>query len=331
MYLCINNKKPIHSHMERPSQNTVHSLPRQAVLQNKTLVIAGATGALGQRIAAHLRQANVNVIALVRKNSNPSQLALLEKQGVTLCEVDFDNESQLVEACTGADCIVSALNGLEEVIIATQKKLLQAALKAGVPRFIPSDYCIDYTKLPYGSNRNLDLRKQFNEHLDTTPIAATSILNGMFTDLLTGEAPVVLFGLKRIVYWGNADQPLDFTTLENTAEYTARAALDEKTPRYLRIAGDETSAKELKEAASEATGNTFRLLRAGGLSSLQTMIKITRKIFPKKEEVFPPWQGMQYLHNMFTGMPKLVPLDNHRYSNMQWTSVQEVLAKKDRN
>jgi hypothetical protein len=51
------------------------------------------------------------------------------------------------------------------------------------------------------------------------------------------QAPV-LFGLKRVVYWGDADQLLDFTTMENTAEYTTRAAVDETTPRYLRITAD---------------------------------------------------------------------------------------------
>lgn len=149
-------------------------------------------------------------------------------------------------------------------MIDLQMNLLHAAIDAGVPRFIPSDYCIDYTKLPDGSNRNLDLRRKFNEQLDKTPIEATSILNGMFTDLLTGEAPLILFGLKRVIYWGDANQNLDFTTLENTAEYTGRAAVDEATPRYLRIAGDVVNAEGLKDAVTAATGNGFKLLRVGG-------------------------------------------------------------------
>jgi hypothetical protein len=207
---------------------------------------------------------------------------------------------------------------------------LQAGVTAGVPRFIPSDFCIDYTKLPYGSNRNLDLRKRFSERLNNAPVAATSIFNGMFTDLLTGQAPVVLFGLKRVVYWGNAAQLLDFTTMENTAEYTARVAVDENTPRYLRVAGDVVNAHGLKEAAIAATGNRFKLLRVGGLNGLQAMIRFTRTFFPQKEEVFPPWQGMQYLHNMFTGQPKLAPLDNDRYPGIDWAPVRTVLAGREK-
>ncbi|MDX5438340.1 MAG: NmrA family protein, partial [Pontibacter sp.] len=162
--------------------------------------------------------------------------------------------------------------------------------------------------------------------LDQAPIAATSVLNGMFADLLKGEAPVVLFGLHRVVYWGDADQPLDFTTIENTAAYTAAAALDPATPRYLRIAGDVRSARGLAEAASEATGREFKLFRAGGLGALDAMIKITRTVMPGNGDVFPPWQGMQYMRNMFGGAVKLEPLDNERYAGITWTSVKDVLA-----
>jgi nucleoside-diphosphate-sugar epimerase len=302
--------------------------PERQTSAGKTVLLAGATGDLGRRIAAYLLQNGAQVKALVRKGSNNPAAAVLKQQGVHLAEVDFTNPSQLAAACDGGSCLVSALNGLEDVIVETQANLLQAAISAGVPRFIPSDYSIDYTKLPYGSNRNLDLRKRFSERLNKAAIAATSVLNGMFTDLLTGQAPVVLFGLKRVVYWGSAEQLLDFTTIDNTAHFTALAALDETSPRYLRVAGDIANAKGLRDAASAATGKEFGLLRAGGLSGLQSMIKITRTLLPKKDEVFPPWQGMQYLHNMFTGLSKLDPLDNNRYPAMKWTTVAEVLASR---
>lgn len=298
-----------------------------ASVSDKTIVLAGATGHLGQRIAAHLLQSGAKVKALVRDSSDSLQINLLRKQGILIEKVDFNNHSQLADQCAGADCIVSALSGLEDVIVDTQTRLLEAAISADVPRFIPSDYCIDYTKLSHGSNRNLDFRRQFKERIEQADISATSILNGMFTDLLTGQAPVILFNWKRVLYWGNAEQLLDFTTMENTAEYTARAALDDDTPRYLRIAGDVINAKGLKDSAGAATGHQFKLFRAGSLGGLQMMTKITRTLLPKKKEVFPPWQGMQYLHDMFTGLPKLEPLDNDRYNGIHWTTVKEVLEK----
>jgi uncharacterized protein YbjT (DUF2867 family) len=292
-----------------------------------TIVLAGATGDLGGRIARSLLQQGANVRAIVRLGSSGVKITGLRELGASIVEADFNNIAALRKACSGADCVVSALSGLRDVIVDAQTVLLQAAVDAGVPRFIPSDYAIDFTKLPAGTNRNLDLRREFGDRLDKAPIAATSILNGMFTELLTGQAPVILFGLKRVAYWGNDNQLLDFTTIENTAVFTAAAALDPTAPRYLRIAGDTMSAQGLKEAASEVTGKAFKLLRAGDLSRLDKLIKITRTLLPKREEVFPPWQGMQYLRNMFSGKSKLEPLDNDRYPQMQWTTVRKVFAR----
>jgi nucleoside-diphosphate-sugar epimerase len=276
------------------------------------IVVAGATGDLGFRIAQALLKRGARVRALVRPGNHKPAVTALQDLGAEIIEVDFNSVTALTKACAGAACVVSALSGLRDVIVDGQKRLLAAAVAAGVPRFIPSDYSIDYTKLPTGSNRNLDLRREFNQRLDQAPIQATSILNGMFTDLLTGQAPVVLFGLKRVLYYGDADQPLDFTTTANTAEFTAAAALDPTTPRYLRVAGEVATVRGLQRAATEATGKPFKLLRVGGLWVLGSLIKVTKTLMPTSDDVFPPWQGMQYLHNMFTGLPKLVPLDNAR-------------------
>jgi nucleoside-diphosphate-sugar epimerase len=292
-------------------------------------VLAGATGDLGFRIARELLKRGATVRALVRPGNIRPEVTELQDLGAEIATVDFNSVTALTKACAGAACVVSALSGLREVIVDTQKRLLDAAVAAGVPRFIPSDYCIDYTKLPAGSNRNLDLRREFNQRLDQAPIQATSILNGMFTDLLTGQAPVVLFGMKRVLYYGDADQPLDFTTTANTAEFTAAAALDPTTPRYLRIAGEVASIRGLQKAATAATGQPFKLLRVGGLWVLGTMITVTKTLMPASDDVFPPWQGMQYLHNMFTGLPKLTPLDNARYPEIRWTPVREVLTARN--
>ncbi len=294
----------------------------------KTIIVAGATGDLGGRIARALVRRGANVKAIVRYSSDLDAVVHLRNAGVVVEKVDFENITELISALRGASCLVSALSGLQKVIVDVQTLLLTAAVAADIPRFIPSDFSIDFTRTPAGTNRNLDLRREFRERLDAAPIAPTSILNGMFADLLIGEAPLILFPLKRIVYWGDADQPLDFTTIADTAEFTAAAALDDHTPRDLRIAGDTLSARGLREAASLATGKEFKLLRVGGLGMLDSMIKVTRTLMPAKNEVFPPWQGMQYLRNMLSGRAKLDPLDNDRYPEIRFTTVREVIEKR---
>lgn len=297
-------------------------------MDNGITVLAGATGALGGRIARALLERGASVRAIVRRSSAPEKVDELRKRGAAIAEVDFNSVSDVAGACSGGSCIISALSGLREVIVETQTLLLDAAVKAGVPRFIPSDFSIDFTKLPPGINRNLDLRREFHQRLDRAPVAATSILNGMFTDLLTGRAPIILFKLKRVVYWEDADQLLDFTTMDDAARFTAAAALDSSAPRFLRIAGDQISARGLADLTSEVTGQKFRLFRAGSLRRLETLIKITRVLLPRSGALYPPWQGMQYVHNMFSGRAKLEPLDNDRYPAMRWTTVRDVLGAR---
>jgi nucleoside-diphosphate-sugar epimerase len=295
-------------------------------MNDSPIVLAGATGNLGGRIAKALRERGASVRALVRRGTAREKIERLQELGVAIADVDLNNVSETATVCSGASCVVSALQGLRDVIVETQTVLLGAAVDAGVLRFIPSDFSIDFTKFPAGQNRNLDLRREFHRRLDKTSISATTVFNGAFADMLTGRMPLILFKLKRVIYWGNADQRLDFTTIDNTAGFTASAALDPSTPRFLRIAGDQLSARELTAVVSEVTGTKFRLLRAGSLGTLGAFIKIARALGPGEKELYPAWQGMQYMRNMFDGRAKLEPLDNDRYPGIRWTTARDVLA-----
>lgn len=294
--------------------------------KREIVVVAGATGRLGGLIAAALRERGATVRALVRHETVKEKRVPLERIGADVVAADYDDAVQLARACDGAACIVSALAGLRDAIIGAQSSLLDAAVASGVPRFIPSDFAIDFYKMPNGYNRNLDLRREFAERLQSAPIAATSVLNGMFADLLRGQAPFILAPIRRVVYWRDADQRMDFTTVEDTAAFTAAAALDAATPRFLRIAGDVVSARELAGIASQVKNKRFKLLRAGDLARLEKIIRFTQRVAPGTDDIYPPWQGMQYMHNMFDGRAKLESLDNDRYSGLRWTGVREVLS-----
>ncbi len=291
------------------------------------ILVAGATGNLGQRIVKALVDKGAEVRVVVRANSATEKIKSLENLGVKIYEVNNWNLDELKLACTNVSCVVSVLAGLREVVINAQKILLDAAILAKVSRFIPSDYSLDFTKFSYGENRNLDLRREFHEYLDKASISATSIFNGAFTELLTNEMPLILFKQKIVLYWGSADYRWGFTTMDNTAEFTANAALDSSTPRYLRIAGDVICPREVKDTISLISGQKFRLFSPGGKRLLGAIIKITRKLAPGEKELYPAWQGMQYIHNMIDERSRVDRLDNNRYPEIKWTSVKDILSK----
>lgn len=296
---------------------------------NKTILVAGATGNLGGRIVDALLEQGANVRAIVRAETEREKIGRLREKGIEIFEVDWDKEHEIEEACVDVSCVVSALAGLRETIIDAQKSLLDAAVAANVSRFIPSDFSLDFTTLVPGKNRNLDLRREFHQILDNAPIRATSVFNGAFMDLLTKEMPLILYRFKRILYWGEPSVRMDLTTMDKAAEFTARVALDDDAPRYLRIAGDRVSAKDVRDVMTEITDVNFKLFRAGSIGLLDLIIKIARFLFPAKEELYPAWQGMQYMRDMMEGRAESVSLDNDRFANIKWTSVEEFLRSEN--
>ena len=290
------------------------------------VALAGAGGDLGGRIARALVARGATVRALVRPRLGDAEHRRIQAIGVTPAPADPTNVDAMASAIAGAACVVSALNGLREVMIDRQGLLLNAAVKASVSRFISSDFAADFTKTKPGRNRNFDLRREFMARADKAPIRVTSILNGAFLDMLGAEMPIIQRRIHRVLYWHDADQRLDFTTKDDVAAYTAAAALDDTTPRILRIAEDSVSVRGIAATLSTLTGVRYLPLWAGSLGSLGLMIRIASLVAPHPEAAFPPWQGMQYMRDQFSGLVKLEPLDNGRYSGIAWTSVRQHLS-----
>jgi hypothetical protein len=297
----------------------------------KIVLVAGATGNLGKRIASFLLQNGAEVRILVRNQSDGAAVAALEQSGALVFKVHNWDVEEIARACKDVSCVVSALAGLRDVVIDAQKILLEGAILAGVPRFIPSDYSLDFTKFSEGENRNLDWRREFHRYLDKRPIKATSIFNSAFMDMLTGQMPVILFKQRIVIFWGNADSEWDFTTINNTAEYTALVALDDSSPRFLRIAGERLSPVKIRNITEEVYGVKFRLFRPGGQKLLGLLIKWIRKLSKGENELYPAWQGMQYMHNMIDERSKNSDLDNKRYPKVIWTMVKEILQTHKEN
>jgi hypothetical protein len=287
----------------------------------KLILVAGATGNLGQKICRELIKRDAHVRAIVRDSSK--NIDALEKMGVEIFKANLSNEQALLDACKGAFCVVSAVAGLHDVIVDGQIKLLHAAIAAGVPRFIPSDFSSDFTLMPSGENRNFDLRKEFKEQLDQSPIKATSIFNGCFADILRYNTPLFNMPEKSIAYYdGKADWKIDFTTMDDTAAFTAMVALDDATPRNLCIASFRVSPNDLVRLSEQHKGSKFRLVLKGSMDDFSTYNKVQRAAHPEGEsELYSRWQQSQYLYSMF--LVHHAALDNDRYEGLSWSPVEE--------
>ena len=103
--------------------------------QIRTVALAGASGNLGPAILNQLLAANFTVTILTRaegKHIFPS--------GVKVVPVDYDSLDSLTSALEGHDAFVSTL---ASSAIDVQIRLIDAAIAAGVKRFIPSEFGSD--------------------------------------------------------------------------------------------------------------------------------------------------------------------------------------------
>ena len=290
------------------------------------IVLAGATGDLGTRIARALSKRGADVVALGRIGTADDKVRALESLGAKVRIVDMASVSDIAKECDAATCVVSALAGLRDVIVDMESVLLEAALAARIPRFIPSDFSMDFRTLPAGENRNLDLRREFHQRLDVAPIASTSIFNGPFGEVLTRYNHVPLFDFKKkmVGYWEDPDWRIGFTAMNDVAAYTAAAALDQSTPRALRIASFRVTPREFTD---EVMKTPFQLVRLGSLEDLRAQNKSERAAHPEGEnEVYPRWQVGQYLQTMFT--THYDEIDNDRYPDLKWTSLADLVAQR---
>lgn len=292
-----------------------------------TILVAGATGDLGSRICKQLLKQGAGVRVLVRKERDEAKVNELRELGAEVVTTDYNDEAALISACNGVSCIVSVLAGLHDVVVLAQSQLLKAAVQAGVPRFIPSDFCTDFTELKPGDNRNFDLRKEFQLLLEASDIQATSVFNGAFAHVLQYGIPLLDTKNKTIAYYTDKlDWKIDFTTIDDTAAFTASAALDDAAPRFLRIAGFQVSANDLAALSGRVFGEGFHLKDQGSLEQFAGYIKHVRSEHPEGEhQLYPQWQQMQYLYSMFAAHH--TALDNDRYPGMKWTTAEEILME----
>ena len=142
-------------------------------------------------------------------------------------------------------------------------------------------------------------------------------------DLMVGDSPMINHKSRKVPYIGQPTQLLDFTTMADTAAYTAAVAADPNpAPNLLRIAGDTVNVQDIAVAQTNVQGARYQPSWMGPVGSMEFMIRALR-LFGGENETLPTWQRLQYMTNMFSGTGKLEPLDNDRYPELTWTKVED--------
>ncbi|KAL8400707.1 hypothetical protein RB594_001013 [Gaeumannomyces avenae] len=103
------------------------------------IAIAGATGQLAREIIDEfVATGKHEIIGLLRKD--PSNLPSLP--GVTWVQTKYDDKAELVRLLVGVNTVICFFVANSDEGARSQKLLIDAAVEAGVPRYIPSEWSL---------------------------------------------------------------------------------------------------------------------------------------------------------------------------------------------
>ncbi|KAI0165283.1 NAD(P)-binding protein [Hypoxylon sp. FL1284] len=142
------------------------------------VALAGAGGNIGAPVLERLLKAGFQVTVLTRQGSSSTFPA-----AVTVKPVDYDSVDSLNTALQGQDAVVVTLTS---TALDKQHNLIDASVKAGVKRFIPSEFGSDtfnekLRALP-GYKVKIDVTKALEKAAKESGLTWTAIINGPFLD-----------------------------------------------------------------------------------------------------------------------------------------------------
>jgi hypothetical protein len=243
------------------------------MLNDKAILVLGA-GELGMAVLRNLarragRATGVSIAALLRPSAIASgdmakqkDLAELRALGIEFVEGDLTRQSsgELAAVFGRYDTVVSCTGFVGGPGV--QLKIAQAALEAGIKRYFPWQFGVDYDIIGRGSAQEL-----FDEQLDVRDLLRAQshtewviVSTGMFTSFLFEPSfGVVDFATNTVNALGNLDNAVTVTTAEDIGVMTAEILFDEPriSNRVVHIAGDTVTYREVADALDRALGVQF--------------------------------------------------------------------------
>ena len=200
-----------------------------------TVAIAGITGKLGTLIAqAILSTSQASIRGLCRDQSKLAPELQGFSSRITLVEGDSTDLVTAREAVRGSQVVICCYLGSNELMTNGQKVLIDACVAEEVPRYIASDYSLDYSKLQLGDLPAKDPMIEVRAYLEGKPVTGVHVLIGCFTQTFVQYLGVWNPEENLVKHWGTGDEVWDFTTYGTCAEYVAAVALDPSAHGFLK-------------------------------------------------------------------------------------------------
>ncbi|KAF2755734.1 NAD(P)-binding protein [Pseudovirgaria hyperparasitica] len=226
----------------------------------KNVILLGAAGDLGKYIYAALVDADFDVTVISRPESNSIYPA-----SARVIKTEYSLEG-LTEAFRGHDAVVSSI---AVPAAFAQFVMIDAAIAAGVKRFIPSyfGYAVDKTPLPEMepfSAPKTEVLKYLEDRVVATAepgLTYSSVACGVFIDWAMKKFPVIGGYQKerRMNIFDSGNATFTGTTMEGIATSVA-GILKNPGPtanRHVKVRSIQTSQNEIVAAFEKVTGHEW--------------------------------------------------------------------------
>ncbi len=216
------------------------------------MTLTQATGNLGPAILKGLLNAGFKVTVLTRGSSTHSF-----PPSVTAVSVDYDSLDSLTNALQGQEALISTL---ASAALATQLLLVEAAAKAHVKRFIPSEFGSDTLNEKTGNlpvfKDKIRVQDALKKEAASGGMTYTLICSGPFLDWGIMVGFLMNLKEKSITLFDGGDRVFSTTSLPNLARAVASVLthLEQTKNRAVYVQDTATTMNKLAAMGKKAVG-----------------------------------------------------------------------------
>ncbi|KAI8899087.1 hypothetical protein BC833DRAFT_587110 [Globomyces pollinis-pini] len=284
-----------------------------------SVLIVGGTGGVGKYIVAALLQdpffTNVGITTRKAKmnEKKESLLKSYEEQGVHVYILDYEDEASLTSVLKEYTTVVSFTDG-----DAFGFNLIDLAGQAGVQRFVPNVWGVDYVvnnHLPW-----LAPREKIRERVVSSGMEYTEFIVGFFLENISVGGAVwngINLQEGKATFYGDDDAPISWTHRRDAVKYFVAALKNpsQSRNRTYRVEGSRVSMKALAD-----------MFDARSEKKLERTLVSQEEIIEKNLKMKQPFAVMGGSGTAVVN-PNGEPIDNVLFADIIPTSVSEWLVE----
>ena len=210
------------------------------------ILVCGASGELGRRVARQLLERGASVRVLLRPQTDATEL---HESGAEIVRGDFRDRESLERAVEGVATVVSGVTALTRMLAGAEGRdgfravdrdgnlaLIEAAERAGAERFVfVSVAGIERARqTPYGQ-----AKLAVEARLLRSPLREVVVRPAAFQEVVLSPAAGLDWDNGKLTIFGRGEAPVRYVAVDDVAAAVACLALAEDSPRRVDFGGPE--------------------------------------------------------------------------------------------